>query len=114
MHFPASISELGVIQQITAGIQYLHGRNIVHRDLKPDNIMLSVASCDCPTAVVKVADFGLCKIIPEERSSMTLTSASGTPGWMPPEVLKFSEEMQGIKDETVAEKTQMVKISYCL
>ena len=44
-------------------VQHLHKNNIVHRDIKLDNILL--ASPD--TFVVKLADFGLSKLLPTRQ-----------------------------------------------
>lgn len=48
-----------------------HERNIVHRDIKPENILLADKNLS-----VKLADFGLAKIIGEESFTTTLC---GTP-----------------------------------
>ena len=44
-----------------------HERNIVHRDIKPENILLTDKNLS-----VKIADFGLAKIIGEESFTTTL------------------------------------------
>lgn len=44
-----------------------HERNIVHRDIKPENILLADKELS-----VKIADFGLAKIIGEESFTSTL------------------------------------------
>ena len=51
-----------------------HERNIVHRDIKPENIILADKDLS-----VKLADFGLAKIIGEESFTTTLC---GTPSCM--------------------------------
>lgn len=60
-----------VFIQLFQGIKYLHERNIVHRDIKPENILLTDKHLS-----VKLADFGLAKIIGEESFTTTLC---GTP-----------------------------------
>jgi serine/threonine protein kinase len=45
------------------------GKNLVHRDIKPDNILLTTS--DLSTALVKLADFGFCKIIRPDNMDNT-------------------------------------------
>lgn len=60
-------------------LKHAHDQNMVHRDIKPDNILLT------SKGVVKVADFGLAKVL-DDDVSMTQTNAGlGTPLYMPPE-----------------------------
>ncbi|KAK4499970.1 hypothetical protein PRZ48_008156 [Zasmidium cellare] len=66
--------------QLFQGIKYLHERNIVHRDIKPENILLIDKELH-----VKIADFGLAKIIGEESFTTTLC---GTPSYVAPEILE--------------------------
>ncbi|KAL7798046.1 kinase-like domain-containing protein [Trichoderma ceciliae] len=65
--------------QLFQGIKYLHDRNIVHRDIKPENILVVDKELH-----VKLADFGLAKIIGEESFTTTLC---GTPSYVAPEIL---------------------------
>ena len=60
-----------VFVQLFQGVKYLHERNIVHRDIKPENILLTDKNLS-----IKLADFGLAKIIGEESFTTTLC---GTP-----------------------------------
>ncbi|KAJ9660125.1 serine/threonine protein kinase [Coniosporium apollinis] len=69
-----------VFVQLFQAIKYLHERNIVHRDIKPENILLIDKEL-----TVKVADFGLAKIIGEESFTTTLC---GTPSYVAPEILE--------------------------
>uniref|UniRef100_A0AAQ5YI31 non-specific serine/threonine protein kinase n=1 Tax=Amphiprion ocellaris TaxID=80972 RepID=A0AAQ5YI31_AMPOC len=88
---PSCFSELSpitLLEQTMCGLSHLHSLNIVHRDLKPRNILLS-----SPSALGRVraliSDFGLCKKIPDGRSSFSLRSGiPGTEGWIAPEVLR--------------------------
>ncbi|CAI6341677.1 unnamed protein product [Periconia digitata] len=68
--------------QLFQGVKYLHERNIVHRDIKPENILLTDKELH-----VKLADFGLAKIIGEESFTTTLC---GTPSYVAPEILESS------------------------
>jgi serine/threonine protein kinase len=59
---------LAIVPQICDALQYAHDQGIVHRDIKPENILLD------RRGRVKVADFGLAKIVTE-----TLTPAPSPP-----------------------------------
>ena len=61
---------LAIVPQICDALQFAHDQGIVHRDIKPENIMLD------RRGRVKVADFGLAKII-ESRDATTKCSAAG-------------------------------------
>ncbi|KAL5614348.1 hypothetical protein BROUX41_004454 [Berkeleyomyces rouxiae] len=74
-----------LFKQLFDGIKYLHDRNIVHRDLKPENILLQGEDIGS----VKIADFGLAKIVGEDSFATTLC---GTPAYVAPEVLSYSPE----------------------
>lgn len=70
-----------VLDQAGAALQTVHDRGIVHRDMKPDNIFL--VEGDPP--LVKVLDFGICKVR-ESRSIMTEEHVLlGTCHYMSPE-----------------------------
>ncbi|EKJ75702.1 hypothetical protein FPSE_04084 [Fusarium pseudograminearum CS3096] len=75
--------------QLFQGIKYLHERNIVHRDIKPENILLVDKNLH-----VKLADFGLAKIIGEESFTTTLC---GTPSYVAPEILADSKQRKYTK-----------------
>ena len=84
-----------LMRQICEGVIHLHDQGIIHRDLKPENILLSD---DCES--IKIADFGLSRLLPEGISSMSSASGCGTPGYVAPEVL--NQESYGLKIETWA------------
>lgn len=78
----ATEETLRIVGQIAAALDYAHGLGMIHRDIKPENILLS------PTGDVKVADFGLAKLLkrpPEEQSLTATRHAVGTPHYMAPE-----------------------------
>lgn len=66
---------------ISSALCYLHGKGIIHRDLSSNNILLNKNTLD-----VKVANFGVSRILDEDRSP--LISIPGTPNYMPPETFK--------------------------
>ncbi len=80
-----SVLDIGI--QICSALAYAHGRDIVHRDLKPANILIDSAG------QVKIADFGIARLIETNETGWTVTSAdqtSGTPHYMAPEALEGS------------------------
>jgi predicted Ser/Thr protein kinase len=90
---------LAIVPQICDALQFAHDQGIVHRDIKPDNVLLD------RRGRVKVADFGLAKLVgtgsesaaaPTAAGSPTLTEAGkvmGTPQYMAPEQVEHPEEV---------------------
>jgi serine/threonine protein kinase len=73
---------LEIIPQICAALQFAHDEGVVHRDIKPENVLLD------KKGRVKIADFGLAKILGQEPKDLRLTGARdvmGTPHYMAPE-----------------------------
>jgi serine/threonine protein kinase len=71
----AAREALAIVPQICDALQYAHDQGIVHRDIKPENILLD------RRGRVKVADFGLAKIVGAGAEAAGAGSgAGGTPG----------------------------------
>lgn len=54
-------------------ISFLHQRNMIHRDIKADNILIDI------TGKVKLADFGFCVQLTQERSNRHTTVGKSRP-----------------------------------
>jgi serine/threonine protein kinase len=73
---------LAIVAQICDALQYAHEEGVVHRDIKPENILVD------QRGRVKIADFGLAKLLGGKDSGYTLTRSQqtmGTPHYMAPE-----------------------------
>jgi serine/threonine-protein kinase len=74
---------LSIMRQITAALGKAAEHGVIHRDIKPENIMITAAG------EVKVADFGLARVLRENDADATsLTQIGitmGTPLYMSPE-----------------------------
>jgi Protein kinase domain len=73
---------LGLMPQICEGLEYAHGEGVVHRDIKPENILLD------HKGRVKIADFGLSKLLGTTTQAVQLTQPGhvlGTMHYMSPE-----------------------------
>jgi len=80
--------------QVAQGMSYLHGANpqIIHRDLKSSNLLLKHPVYGPKDKVMlKVADFGMAKLVFPGKESSRMTTNAGTLLWMAPEVLRLSD-----------------------
>ncbi|MEM9644614.1 MAG: serine/threonine-protein kinase [Planctomycetota bacterium] len=64
---------LKMIPTICDALQFAHGRGVVHRDIKPENILVD------RDGQLKIADFGLAKLLHRDDSAAKEMELTGTP-----------------------------------
>ncbi|KAF8040302.1 hypothetical protein BT93_B2516 [Corymbia citriodora subsp. variegata] len=69
---------MNIAIETATALTYLHASEIIHRDVKTKNILLE------KNFGVKVADFGLSRLLPDDVSHIS-TAPQGTPGYVDPE-----------------------------
>ena len=81
---------LAIVPQMCEALQYAHDHRIVHRDIKPENLLLD------RHGQVKIADFGLAKLVGRTTGDLTLTGTGqvmGTLHYMAPEQMEHPQEV---------------------
>ncbi len=76
---------LSITMQAIEGLSYANARGIIHRDIKPSNLMLAENS------KVKIADFGLAKMVEHDTQMTAAGTAMGSPNYMSPEQARGEE-----------------------
>lgn len=81
---------LAIVPYLCDALQYAHDQGFVHRDIKPENILLA------KDGSVKIADFGLSRIMSNDPLETSLTQTHqvlGTPRYMAPEQFEGSHRV---------------------
>lgn len=81
---------LAIVPHLCDALQFAHDQGIVHRDIKPENILIG------KDGSVKIADFGLSRVVQNESFETGLTQAHqilGTPRYMAPEQFEMSRKV---------------------
>ena len=87
---------LHISAQIASGLGAAHAANIIHRDLKPDNVMLSNRLGDAD--FVTILDFGLAKILDNQKQLTAIGVVLGTPQYMSPEACESRRDIDARSD----------------
>lgn len=79
-----------LIIKICEALAYAHSKGVVHRDVKPENILMGSDNS------IKVADFGIAKIVDHQKRTPTLTATRqvlGSVNYLAPEHLDAPESV---------------------
>ena len=88
---------LRIIDQVAEALGEAHANGIIHRDMKPENVFIERRADE---DYVKVLDFGIAKIVSDERGGAALTAVGQTLGtleFMSPEQLR-GQNLDGRSD----------------
>ncbi|HXM78849.1 MAG TPA: protein kinase, partial [Thermoanaerobaculia bacterium] len=80
-----------VVREVALALQHAHERGVLHRDVKPGNILLT------RDRRVKVADFGIGKLLSGTQDLTRTGQMVGSPAYMSPEQIR-GEKLDGRSD----------------
>ena len=81
-----------ITAHVCEALGYAHANGLIHRDIKPANIMVDMQGR------VKIADFGLAKVVTEDSGFTQSNMAVGTPDFVAPEALIPGVSLDGRAD----------------
>ncbi len=90
---------IDLVLQACEALASAHALGVVHRDLKPSNLFLVDGPDGKP--FLKVLDFGISKVngvADAEHATTTTGAVLGSPGYMPPEQLRASRDVDARSD----------------
>ena len=90
---------LAIVPHICDALAYAHEEGVVHRDIKPENLLID------RKGRVKIADFGLAKLLQREALDLTLTATGTTLG-----TVRYMAPEQMDKPETVDHRADIYSL----
>jgi serine/threonine protein kinase len=72
---------VGIVKGVAEALAHVHAAGAVHRDVKAANVLLSA------DMEAKLGDFGLLRLLKDDKQMTQTMTAAGTPGYSAPELL---------------------------
>ncbi|HTK73924.1 MAG TPA: protein kinase [Gemmataceae bacterium] len=80
----------GLVRVLAAAVDFAHRHDVIHRDLKPANVLLGAGGA------MKLSDFGLAKLLDDDRGHTRDDTILGTAGYMAPEMARGQANVSGV------------------